>query len=964
MKKFLLICTLILMAISQTMGNTPQKRLVLIEEFTNTGCGPCASWSPILDKAIYDRLGDCIAIKYHSGYPYSEDEFYLYDRESQQAKLSFYGVSGVPTTFVDGIELSERSYPFLNQLISWCGEQVQNYDLTVAKEVTGNQLSVHVQATPRLNADGTNVRLFVAAIEEHIQSATPFPNGETELNYTMRKMITPANGHNWGETLAAGQAYNFDGSWTIDFFNDVKQLGVVAFLQDMSTHSILATAYVGPDAEVENKLTLIDVISTPDLICTPEFHGKAVLRNDGAQTLTSATLNVKVNGSVKQYHWEGDLNYLQRDTMAFSNFAGFMLAADGKNEAEIWFSDVNGSDAVSGVKTLTFSNSVQAKYSVLLKIYTDKKPEEITWSVYNSAGDIVQQGGPYTEARKFINEQLNLTADDCYQLEFYDAGGDGIKGAAGNGYYQLMQVDEAGKSTRITQGDYDNALHVVHFRLDGTPTQEQQLVLFEEFTNTSCDPCAEFSPALDRVIRERMGQMVPITYHWNFPSNKDPFYLANPTDAESRAAYYGISGVPALFADGSHVGAHGHENELDDYVNYFLDISPKVRLSTEAVLSDDGQLTARARLVAKEAGDGSNWRLFVVAVEERIEWEEPAPNGERSWNYVMRKMLPSAEGQPLETALQALTPYYYTFTWPVTGYTDPQQLGLVTFVQDVTTQEILGTCYTPLPTGDRRAAKILEVQDTPNRICSPSFTSKLVIRNTGSVTLTNAQINVSINGETQQTPWNGTLRPLETMTVETPAFTTFRLSEDGSNQVQIWLSDLNGSDQSSPLRTLTINNAYSAANAVRLTLMTDQHPEEITWKVYNSAGDVVCEGGPYSEARKKHVIDLPLDTDDCYTLEFLDAGGNGITGDNGRGYYMLHEVSAEGKTRLLVQGDYTTATHEVYFSLHNASPTDIDAVTANDPADSHRHAYDLQGRPANSRSRIVITKDKKKTINK
>ena len=40
MKKFLLICTLILMAISQAMGNTPQKRLVLIEEFTNTGCGP------------------------------------------------------------------------------------------------------------------------------------------------------------------------------------------------------------------------------------------------------------------------------------------------------------------------------------------------------------------------------------------------------------------------------------------------------------------------------------------------------------------------------------------------------------------------------------------------------------------------------------------------------------------------------------------------------------------------------------------------------------------------------------------------------------------------------------------------------------------------------------------------------------------------------------------------------------
>ena len=29
-----------------------QKPLVLIEEFTNTGCGPCASWSPVLDATI------------------------------------------------------------------------------------------------------------------------------------------------------------------------------------------------------------------------------------------------------------------------------------------------------------------------------------------------------------------------------------------------------------------------------------------------------------------------------------------------------------------------------------------------------------------------------------------------------------------------------------------------------------------------------------------------------------------------------------------------------------------------------------------------------------------------------------------------------------------------------------------------------------------------------------------------
>ena len=59
----------------QLSAEAQQKRLVLIEEFTNTGCGPCASWSPLLDSCINYRLGDCIAIKYHSGYPYNADEF-------------------------------------------------------------------------------------------------------------------------------------------------------------------------------------------------------------------------------------------------------------------------------------------------------------------------------------------------------------------------------------------------------------------------------------------------------------------------------------------------------------------------------------------------------------------------------------------------------------------------------------------------------------------------------------------------------------------------------------------------------------------------------------------------------------------------------------------------------------------------------------------------------------------------
>ena len=201
-----------------------QRRLVLIEEFTNVGCGPCASWSPVLDSAIYYRLGDCIAIKYHSNYPDRTDPFYLYQQEAHQQKVDFYHVTGVPTTFVDGVEILDRSFAYMNAAIDYQMSQPASYTLNVEKQLEGNHLTVQTRLTPLSDVENPSLRLFVAAIEEHIVSPTPYPNGETELNYTMRRMLTPATGHVPGETLSAGTVYDWQGEWDVDAINDMQQL--------------------------------------------------------------------------------------------------------------------------------------------------------------------------------------------------------------------------------------------------------------------------------------------------------------------------------------------------------------------------------------------------------------------------------------------------------------------------------------------------------------------------------------------------------------------------------------------------------------------------------------------------------------------------------------------------------------------------------------------------------------------
>ncbi len=950
---------LFLLTILTFVGAQAQKRLVLVEEFTNTGCGPCATWSPVLDSAIHYRLGECVAIKYHSKFPNSSDEFYHHDAEANQARVDFYGVTGVPTTLINGQEMTDRSFGMMNTAIDWCMQQEAYFNLSVSKTLDDQQLTVRANAVPltpyyNIGGETSSLRLFVAVIEEHIERSDAWPNGEKELNYTMLKMLTPPDG---------AAAADFEGSWTIDFYGEATQIGALAFVQDMDSKEILATAYAGPEAEGENRLTLANLTDTPDFICVPNYYGKVMLRNDGANTITSATLNVKVNGVVKQYPWTGSLGYLERDVMAFDGFTSFELNGEGTNDVEVWMSDINGSDAVSNTRTSSFENSIQATFGVQLKLYTDKKPEEISWKLYDSAGDVVREGGPYDgQARKFITVNFELTREDCYLLEFLDAGGDGIKGAAGNGYYQLFQVDEAGKTKRITQGDYDGAVCDVYFNLKDTPLPPHRLVLFEEFTNTSCDPCAEFSPSLDKTIYNRMGDMVAITYHYNFPSPQDPFYLNNPGDVMTRANFYDVSGVPSLRVNGEHVGSWGYETYLDAYIDGAGAMAAQADIHTEASMADD-ELTVSvtvSNLKSQTSNlnpQSSNLKLFVAAVEERVEWDQPAANGERSWNYVMRKLLPSAEGQTVDAS--QVTPQEFTFTWPVSGYTDPTELGLVTFVQDMTTKEVLSTVYTPRPTGYAQAAKILRVKDMPDRICSPDFSCGMEVRNTGTEPLTSAILNVSINGTLQQTPWTGSIEPLGITTINTPHFTNFTLNADKANEVELWLSDLNGNTEAESVhKSYALANAFAAVNAVRLTIMTDQNPEEITWKVYDSAGEVVCEGGPYSEARKKQVIDLPIDSDDCYLLEFEDSGNDGIK--DGRGYYMLHEVNSDGKARLLVQQTYSEARHDVSFSLQQAQPTGVEAAAVIEQQ-TEQGAYDLQGRKVTRTTRgIIITHDKKK----
>ncbi len=444
----------------------------------------------------------------------------------------------------------------------------------------------------------------------------------------------------------------------------------------------------------------------------------------------------------------------------------------------------------------------------------------------------------------------------------------------------------------------------------------KRLVLFEQFTNTGCAPCARFSPSCDSMLMVRLGDVVAIKYHSSYPSPQDPFYLNEKENLDIRSAFYQISGVPTCIVNGKMINSSvpAISNRIDEQ----MQAEQRLDMDVECNISEK-TLTVDVDITPLQSLDNDNLRLFVCVVEEEINFSEPVPNGETEFRYILKKFLPDANGYNLGKLTDTTKAYNYEVSWGIEGFYDESQLAVVVFIQDIETKEVYETVYAPRSTSESEAAKIILVEDTPNKICSPLYTAKVMFRNIGYNNMTSANICIDINGDVQKTAWEGNLAYLESATITTPDFTEFALKEGNEpNNVKIYVSDINNTQARSVAYQQSFDNSAEALGAVQLTIFTDNKPEETTWKLYNSAGEVVQEGGPYSAKRTfiKEPLNAPVD--DCYRLEFLDSGADGIVGENGNGYYKIEQIN-EGKRKMIAQGDYKSDRCHLFFRLKEAS---------------------------------------------
>ena len=329
------------------MGATAQtQRLVLVEEFTQASCGPCAAANPSFNALLANNSSKVVSIKYQTSWP-GVDPMNAQYPTGVSARVSYYGVQSVPYAVMDGEAVTGGSYTGAPGGLTTAKINTEYavpapFYVNVSHYLDSDLDSIFITATITAAQAYTGtgyLRGHVVLVEKHIDFTTPpGSNGETDFYSVCRRMYPSHTGTSLPMVWNPGD----DSTITIktalpSYIYDIDQLAVVAFVQDNGTKEVLQAGYSISPVGIHN---YVDAPSLITLFPNPA-NGKVKI---GFQLETGADVSVNIYNSVGQ--------------CVLTQKRG--LYAAGKNEIEI-----NIEMLVSGMYTVEFLAGEQRSVSRL-----------------------------------------------------------------------------------------------------------------------------------------------------------------------------------------------------------------------------------------------------------------------------------------------------------------------------------------------------------------------------------------------------------------------------------------------------------------------------------------------------------------------------------------------------------------------------------------------------------------------
>ncbi|MFH1319035.1 MAG: T9SS type A sorting domain-containing protein [Bacteroidota bacterium] len=230
------------------------QRTVLVEEFTSSICGPCASQNPAFNTLLFANQvntpgSDVLSIKYQMNWPSpGTDPNYNSDGDTRK---SFYSVSGVPHAVMDGADIIGGSYDgspsnLDQQKINDEVAKPAFIEIDATHSISETTVNVTAIINPVIDFPSSNLKVYIAVVEDTVNHNIQ-TNGETVFYQVMRKMLANGSGNSIspltnGNPVTVTQNYTFTvGGVAQGNFNlwvGMENVSIIVFVQDNVTKEI------------------------------------------------------------------------------------------------------------------------------------------------------------------------------------------------------------------------------------------------------------------------------------------------------------------------------------------------------------------------------------------------------------------------------------------------------------------------------------------------------------------------------------------------------------------------------------------------------------------------------------------------------------------------------------------------------------------------------------------------------
>ena len=422
MKKLLLtfIATVLMAGTISAQGVA--RECVLIEAFTGIGCPYC----PAAANGIAQMLEEGLSIAplaFHNSY-YSPPQ---YATSETNSRATYYNVNSFPTVLIDGMNriegggtASQSSYSYYKPYYDQRINVPSPFSIDLSFEYhSGTECVAKAIVNKVADCDGNDVRVFIALTQSNIQQSW---QGLQQLNAVVRDVVTPT----MGVELTA-DTQEVTGLFSVAGYPK-EDLQLIAWVQNYSgTKEVYQAVKISlgeTTPQYDLGITLVEDVPTE--MCSGKIAPRMTFRNNGTQTITSVTFNIKNDDEViDTYEWTGNLSKNQQTEIEFDEyvFAGseFLIEAvnlNGSNNDEYDYDNMYKFIVSEPV------NLEEGYMKIQVRIGDDPDNFGIQIKDMNT-GDILNDF-TFEESNKVYQEIVNLPEFGCYRVTFYNTAGNGI----------------------------------------------------------------------------------------------------------------------------------------------------------------------------------------------------------------------------------------------------------------------------------------------------------------------------------------------------------------------------------------------------------------------------------------------------------------------------------------------------------------------------------------------------------